>query len=88
MDTVASEVGAKVATGNVPVFCPSAMVRDDGTVATSKLPLLRFTTAPPAGAAAISVIVPVEDCPLLTGFGLRTSDWIAPGIHLPLLPAS
>src|SRR5437773_12457823 len=45
-----------------------------GTVATLVLLLERATTAPPLGAGALSVTVPVEELPPVTLVGLRLSD--------------
>ena len=48
-----------VVTANVFVFAPAATVTDAGTVAALRLLLVSVTTAPPAGAALVSVTVPV-----------------------------
>ena len=48
-----------VATVNVAVVAPAATVTEAGTVAALVLLLVNATTAPPAGAAALSVTVPV-----------------------------
>src|SRR5205823_3215703 len=48
-----------VVTGNVFVVAPAATVTEAGTVAALVLLLVNATTAPPAGAAALSVTVPV-----------------------------
>src|SRR5881394_4090627 len=48
-----------VAIVNVAVVAPAATVTEVGTVAAGVLLLVNATTAPPAGAAALSVTVPV-----------------------------
>src|SRR5262245_43791149 len=52
-----------VATVNVAVVAPAATVTDGSTVATLGLLLVNATTAPPTGAAALSVTVPVLFAP-------------------------
>jgi hypothetical protein len=52
-----------VATVNVAVVAPAATVTDGSTVATLGLLLVNVTTAPPAGAAALSVTLPVLFAP-------------------------
>src|SRR5262252_5741763 len=61
-----------VATVNVAVVAPAATVTEAGTVATLVLLLVNPTTAPPAGAAALSVTVPVLFAPpvRLPGFSV------------------
>jgi hypothetical protein len=46
----------------------------EGTVATDVFPLWSVTFAPPDGAAALKVTVPVELFPPLTLVGLRVSE--------------
>ena len=58
---------------NVALVAPAATVTLDGTVAAVELSD-RFTTAPPLGAAALSVTVPVEDVPPVTVTGLTAPD--------------
>jgi hypothetical protein len=55
-----------VATVNVLLVVPAATVTVAGTVETAVLLLVRDTTAPPAGAADVSVTVPVEPVPPAT----------------------
>jgi hypothetical protein len=50
-----------VLTGNVAVLAPAGTVTVEGTSA-AELSLERRTCTPPAGAAALRVTVPVEDC--------------------------
>lgn len=52
---------------------PAGTVMFEGTVATFVLLLKRLITAPPEGAGALSVTVPVEFNPPLTLAGLRVS---------------
>lgn len=59
---------AEVVTGNVVLVAPAATVALAGTVAAT-LERVKVTTAPPAGAAAVSVIVPVDDAPPTTLVG-------------------
>lgn len=67
-----------VVTVNVAVVAFAATVTLSGTIAAGLL-LVRVTTAPPAGAAALSVTVPVDGLPPLTEVGrtlteLRAAD--------------
>jgi hypothetical protein len=64
---------AVVVTVNVPVVAPAATVMLAGTVADALL-LDRATTAPPVGAAALSVAVPVELAPPTRLVGARATD--------------
>ena len=63
-----------VVTGNVTLLAPAATVTLAGTLAADELSLLRETTAPPRGAAPLSVTVPVEGLPPRTLDGLRERD--------------
>jgi hypothetical protein len=62
-----------VVTLNVAVVAPAGTMMLAGTVATFVLLLIRLITAPPKGAGALSVTVPVEVKPPLTLAGLRLS---------------
>lgn|SRR6185436_6213444 len=56
-------VTVDVVAAKVALVAPAAIVTLAGTVATAVLPLESDTTAPPPGAAAVSVTVPVEPLP-------------------------
>jgi hypothetical protein len=53
-----------VATVNVPVDCPAAMVTVGSVAASSTSELVSATTVPPVGAAPLSVTVQVAESPL------------------------
>ena len=59
---------------NVAVVAPAATVTLEGTVAAAVLLLESATVAPPAGAAPLSVTVPVEEFPPVTLVGFSESD--------------
>ena len=61
-------------TVNLALVCPTATVTLAGTVATDVLPLEMDTLAPPEGAAALRVTVPVELLPPLMLVGLRVNE--------------
>src|SRR5438093_115246 len=58
----------------VPLVLPAGTVTLAGTVAPPVLLLDRLTTAPPLGAGALSVTVPVEELPPVTLDGLRLRE--------------
>ena len=63
-----------VFTENVALLAPAGTVTLEGTLA-AELLLVSATRAPPAGAGALSVTVPVEDCsPPTTLAGFKLSD--------------
>jgi hypothetical protein len=68
---VAVNVTVLVFTVKVAVVAPSATVTLAGTVATAVLLLVNVTDAPPPGAAALRVTVPVEGLPFVTEVGFR-----------------
>ena len=63
-----------VLTVKVALVWPAATVTLEGTVATDVLLLVRVTVAPPEGAAALRVTVPVELLPPLTLVGFKVSE--------------
>ena len=74
MVTDAEAVTLLVLTMNVALLAPAATVTLAGTVAVDVLLLERETAAPPLGAAALSVTVPVEVYPPVTLVGLSATD--------------
>lgn len=72
--TVVFEFTRCVVTVKVAFVAPTATVTFEGTVATLVLLLESDTTAPPAGAAPLSVTVPVEELRPETLVGLRVSE--------------
>src|SRR6266487_6588636 len=75
-----------VATVNVAVVAPAATVTDAGTVAALRLLLVNATTAPPAGAAALSVTVPVLFAPPVSVAGFSVIEASA-GLTISALEA-
>jgi hypothetical protein len=73
MVTGVALVTAPVVTVNVALLAPAATVTLAATVAAVAL-LVRYTTAPPLGAAPLRVTVPVEDDPPVTLVGLSPID--------------
>lgn len=63
-----------VLTVKVPLVAPAAMVTLAGTLAVAGLLLESVTTAPPAGAAAVKVAVPVEAAGPTTLVGLTDTE--------------
>ena len=62
-----------VVTVNVAVVVPDGTVTLAGTWATAVLPLDSATTAPPVGAAAANVTVPVDEVPPATEAGFTVT---------------
>jgi hypothetical protein len=65
---------ALVATVNVAVVDPAATVTLAGTCAAVVLLLVSDMLAPPAGAAPLSVTVPVDELPPVTLVGFRVTE--------------
>ena len=63
-----------VVTVKVALLAPAAMVTLPGTVAAVVLLLDRVTTAPPVGAAALSVTVPWDVLPPITLVGFSVNE--------------
>lgn len=63
-----------VLTVNVALVAPAATVTLEGTLAAVVLLLESVTIAPPAGAAPLSVTVPVEEFPPVTLVGFTESE--------------
>ena len=75
MLTVVDASTTLVLTVNVALVAPAATVTLEGVLATLVLLLESVTTAPPAGAAPVSITVPVEDCvPPTTLVGFSVSE--------------
>ena len=72
--TLVFELTRCVETVNVRLVEPAETVTLESTVATEVLLLERLTTAPPLGAGALSVTVPIESSPPFTVEGLSVSD--------------
>jgi len=72
----------------VALVAPAGTVTLAGTVATVASLLESVATAPPAGAAALRVTVPIEVLPLVTLAGLRlTEDKVAAGVGVTVSTA-
>src|SRR5436305_6803925 len=74
MVTAVAVVTGLVVIGNVAVVVPAGTVTETGTEAAVALLVTSDTTAPPTGAAAPRVTVPVLPAPPVTEAGLRASD--------------
>jgi len=74
IETVVDTATALVLTVNVALVAPAATVTLDGTLATVVLLLESVTTAPPDGAAPLSVTVPVEEFPPVTLVGFTETE--------------
>ena len=80
--TAVDAVTADVATANVAVVAPAATVTLAGTVAADVLLLDSVTTAPPDGALAESLTIPVEPVPptTLEGLSVREIEGVVAGV--------
>jgi hypothetical protein len=67
-------VTAFVAIAKFALVRPAATVMLAGVVATATLPDTIVTTAPPVGAAAVNVTVPVDAFPPVVDAGFRVMD--------------
>src|SRR5436190_13540550 len=74
MVAIVPAVTGFVVTMNVAVVAPAATVTDGSTVAALVLLLFNATTAPPAGAAALSVTVPVLFAPPVSVAGFSVIE--------------
>ena len=79
MVTVLTAATFLVVTANVVLVAPAATVTETGTVAALRLLLAKVTAAPPAGAAAPSVTVPVLPATPVTTAGLTLTPTNAAG---------
>ena len=77
--TVVEKTTRLVSTVKIALVAPAGTVTLEGTVAAGLL-LESVTCAPPAGAGAFSVTVPVEGLPPVTLVGLTVSDETIGGI--------
>ena len=78
MTTVVLDATGWVVMVNVALIAPAGTVTLAGTLATAVSPLDKLTTAPPEGAGALRVTVPVELVPPLTLAGLSVTEEIGP----------
>jgi len=73
-----------VVTANVAVVAFAATVTLAGTWAAAVLPLDSATTAPPDGAGALSVTVPVDELPPSTEVGPRLTEFSSTAVTVRL----
>jgi hypothetical protein len=79
MVTAVAAFTALVVMAKVLVVAPAATVTEAGTVAAFVLLLASVTTAPPAGAALLSVTLPVLFAPPVTAVGFTVTPFKAAG---------
>src|SRR5712691_1405047 len=82
MVTGVAAVTAKVVMVNVVLVAPASTVTLNGTLVTSGLSVPSRTSAPPAGAAVVSVTVACEGLPPPTLVGLKVKEATAAGRSL------
>src|SRR4051812_34091301 len=73
--TVSCAPAGFVRTSKLTVVLPSAIVTLSGTTTSALLPLDRFTSAPPAGAGPLNVIVARDPTPAATAAGSTTNPF-------------
>jgi len=71
----------EVVISKLTVLAPADTVTDAGTVAAGLL-LFNATMAPPVGAGAVRVMVPIEPVPPMTAVGLTLTELRAAGTGL------
>ena len=79
MVTEVADATAAVVAWNMALVWPCVTITLAGTVAALGMLLLTATSAPPAGAAALSAMVPVEAAPPVTVLGFRLRESAASG---------
>jgi hypothetical protein len=84
MVAVVTTATAVVVTENVAVVCPAATVTLAGTAAAVLL-LPSVTNAPPVGATALNVTVPVELAPPVTLVGFKDTEETVTGFTTGLI---
>ena len=84
--TLAGAVTDPVFTVNDAAVVPALIVTLAGTLATTELPLVNETAAPPLGAAAVRVTVPLEVLPPVTDVGLSENEDKVAGAVAGALP--
>lgn len=77
---------ARVDTGKVAEVAPAATVTLTGTVAAEVLSLESVMTAPPVGAGALIVTVPVEEVPPVTVVGFTATEETVAGFTVRVVP--
>ena len=73
-----------VVMGKVAVVAFAATDTLAGSCAAAVLPLDSVTTAPPAGAGPLNVIVPVEEAPPTTALGLKVTEFSTAAVTVKL----